>query len=60
MGTGAESSGNLYSSMAYFANIESAENKAFVSSYKLSSARKHRFSILWLRVIMLGLFLVLH
>ena len=40
MGIGAESSGNLYSSMAYFANIESAENKAFVSSYKAKFGAK--------------------
>ena len=39
MGIGAESSGNLYSSMAYFANIESAENKAFVSSYAKFGAK---------------------
>ena len=34
MGIGSESSKNLYSSMAYFANIDSPENNAFVSRYK--------------------------
>lgn len=40
MGIGAASSSNLYSSMAYFANIDSTENKAFVSSYKAKFGAK--------------------
>ena len=40
MGIGAESSSNLYSSMAYFANIDSKENNAFVSSYKAKFGAK--------------------
>lgn len=34
LGIGAENSRELYSAMAYFANIQTPENKAFVSRYK--------------------------
>ncbi|HVO14218.1 MAG TPA: substrate-binding domain-containing protein [Alphaproteobacteria bacterium] len=33
-GIGAESSANLYSSMSYFANLPTPENKAFIAAYK--------------------------